>query len=223
MKVYAVTRITEVRSQNDRSYRFTWPYREAFHGKDGCVVNRYGELPYQPLPIIRNLRIMPPVCFPSIKMIVNDAIAGQLDKLNGVHLNKCVWQSVYDYPVDELAAHGLADRFSVFDDGYDKWLDRLLQAPSPEMHLPTYYELLAPSHESLQKDFLCDSVLELPPAYGEISRVHTNSLLHSRFPVTRVAPYYLFSDAAWRAMAPHVTDSDLFTVRSFDLLAEGGP
>ena len=227
MNVYAVTNAAlDVKGLNARfrstgSYRCTWPYHKFFHGDTGSrpVVNRYGERPYRRLPIRRNLRLTPPVVFPGIRMVVNEDVAGRLSAFDGVHLNPCEWEAVYDHPVDESAVLALAHGFpDMWGDDREEWLGRVSRSPSPRTHLPPYFELLAPRHEVLRTRFGCDTALTLPDlVIEEFAPVPTCAGLHDLYPVVTVAPYYLLSERAWPALEPHVSDGDLFLTRRFDL------
>jgi hypothetical protein len=88
-------------SIRNTNYRATWVYHDLFHGGCAPVANRYGEEPYRPIRLRRNVRLIPRVFFPSVFLVAEQSIARRLAEYPHVDLNPCVWDAVYDYPISE--------------------------------------------------------------------------------------------------------------------------
>lgn len=214
MEIYAITGYAEKRT----TYRSTWPYHDFFHGDCGPVVNRYGERPYKPLPLIRNANLMPNVFFGGISMVVSEGIARDLGRFDSVDLAPCVWGGVYDLPTDEATVRSLIERFSAFTDEFGEWLNKQTKRPDPKRPLGSYYEVLAPRLESLSELFQCDTLLELPSVpYEKIPPIPTCAKLHELYPMIKRTPYYFCTQPVFQVIEPHVQDTELFRVRRFDL------
>src|SRR4051812_47767766 len=121
MLVYAVSANLKVIGSGE--YKQLWPYGELFHGDGGlvsskAVVNRYGHRPYDPFPVVRNIRVLPEVFFASISMLVGANVAKQLKGTPHLELNCCMWESVYDLALDEKSVRNLYEQFSVFTEDF---------------------------------------------------------------------------------------------------------
>jgi hypothetical protein len=201
-----------------RSYCAKWPYLEFFHGRAGGVANRYGEKPYRPLPLRRNKRLMPPVFFASISLVVREEIAQQLALFDSVDLNPCKWEKVYDYPADEQGVDELCRQFSIIDDSFTDWLEERYREPDAEVQKVRYFEVMVPRFETVRSAFQCSNPLDLPsPPYETLEPTTTDSKLHKLYPVLTYVQYYLMTSRAFRIMEPHVKDPELFGVYEVDL------
>jgi hypothetical protein len=218
MKIRLIGENIEIRSARPRTYRFTWPYRYFFHGSSRPVVNIYGKHPYKSLPLKRNINLLPTLSFPSITMVVLEGLAGQLADIEHVDLNACTWDAVFAYPVGESDILGLREKFSGIFNDFDEWLESQMRAPAAALNLPTYFQVLAPRHETLSKNFNCDSAISMPStAIFSDPPTHTSKDLHGEYPLVKVGPYYFCTEMVWKILAPHVSDPDLFTVTEFDI------
>lgn len=217
MRVVAVGRVSKYEGRNP-TYRATWVYRDFFQGTAGAVVNRYGERPYEPLPLLRNLRLMPPVFFADISLVVNDNVAKQLSQAKNVDLSPCVWEGIYDHPVDEAGVREMLRRFSPLLDDHGIWLQSQYRPPTNPESLPQYFEVIAPRLAKLQSQFVSTAKLELPsPMYETLEPLEVCAALFQEYPIVKATPYYLFTDAVFEAIREHVSDEELFVVRSFDI------
>src|SRR5690242_8031717 len=107
MRIYALSSVVS-RPKNLRTYRATWPFHLFYHGDViKPVLNCYGQRPYQPTPLAKNTRLLAEVTFPSVCMVVSEAIADHLRRFAEVELVPCVWDLVCDLPVDEQAIRAL--------------------------------------------------------------------------------------------------------------------
>jgi hypothetical protein len=216
MLVYALSE--NLRVVTSGGYKQTWPYRELFHGDAGglsskAVVNRYEHQPYEPLPLVRNIRVLPEVFFAGISLIVGERVAKELKRMPHLGLNRCQWDSVYDLPMDEESIRNLYTRFSAFTEDLTEWLrSRLTIAPSQVRRIE-YFELIAPRLEKISAHFSLTTQFELPsPAYEKLPSLATSREIHVLYPVVKLTPYYIFAEAAYAAVRDYVTDSDLFGV-----------
>lgn len=219
MRIFSVSEIVDLKATGvQQSPRFNWPFREFFHGADRPVANIFGKRPYKPLPLIRNVRLMPQVFFPSVRMVAGRGVAEGLARFDGVDLNNCTWDAIYDLPIDEASMLRLRERFSVLGSEYGDWLETQLATPPAAVQLPDYFEIITPAHQQVAAAFQCLDAIDLPsPAYERLPTIHTCAKLHELYPVVTVLPHYLFSEESWPVVQPHVNDLDLFTVRSFEL------
>lgn len=218
MKVYALAHNFSVRNTNPvKSHRRTWAYREMFHGSSTATVNRYGERPYQPRGLRHNIRILPPVFFPGISMVVNEENARDLKWVAGVDLNACSWESLYDLPVDEDAMWAMVSEFSAFDDSFSFWLARVSRPPRRGEQLPQFREVIAHPHAPLQKHFATNRTLHFPFTIEETEPVETCVELHQKYPITRHPPFYLIAESVFSRLARDVADEDLFTLVEYSV------
>jgi hypothetical protein len=208
-------------SQASASYRSTWAYRESFHGFATLadpVSNLHGRRPYRPRPIVRNARLMPPVFFFSISLVVNEEVGRELARFDGVDLSPCKWQAVCDLPVDERGVTEMVERFDILNDGFSQWLEGRLRPPDARTARTVYLEVVAPAIETLAGSFACDRQVHVPEVVSAKPRlVPTCARIHELHPVVKAAPAYLLAQPAYSVLEPHVADPELFTVESFDL------
>jgi hypothetical protein len=155
--------------------------------------DRYGQKPYQPLQLIRNVRITPRVFYTGLSLIVDGDIATQIASLNCVDLNQCIWKQEYDWPIDEQSVWELYHKISaILEDDYQAWFEAQLRPPSQAMQEMGYFQLIAPLLVEVQSSFDCQSLIELPNLYSEkIPPLPTCAALHKQHPVMKHRGYYL--------------------------------
>jgi hypothetical protein len=214
VQVYAVSDIPS----GTGGYKSTWAYREYFHGAAGAVVNRYGERPYTPLPLIRNVRLMPEVFFAGISLVVGAGVADRLSRFDSVDLNSCEWESVYDQPIDEQGVQSMYQRFSAIGEDYGQWLETQLTPLIANVLSNRYFEVIVPRLEILAPRFPRHVQFELAsPIYQKLPPLWTCAALHRIYPVVKVSPHYLFETAAFEVIEPFVRERELFTVQCIDI------
>lgn len=223
MKLYAIGDDHHAQLPAGADYRQAWPYREFFHGTSEPLINRYGERPYKTFQLIRNVRLMPPVLIASIHMVVSEQVAGGLRALKHIDLNPCVWEKVYDYPVDQQHIVDLYTRFSALSDDFGDWLEEQMHPPGPGLSGIKYFELVVPLLQNVADEFDCRTGLELPDFDEGDSPVMTCSELHERYPVISTPSYYVCTEPAYRILKPHVNDPAMFSLYTIEVDAAGVP
>lgn len=219
MKLYALAGIDDTQD----TFRSTWAYREYFHGDCSflatkAVCNVYGEKPYKPLRLVRNEELNPPVFVAGVSLIAEQSVAAALGRDTNVDLVDCVWDGVYRLPATRESVLGLVHHFSVMTDDFYEWLRPQVRRKPDRSGRPSYVEILAPRHASLIANYPLDAVLDLPsPAYTTLEPIRTGRRLHEAHPIVEASPYYLISERAFDVLAPHVADSELFMLRTFDV------
>ena len=214
MKIYAVSDVCAAAE----GYRATWVYREYYHGSAGAVINRYEEAPYEPLPLIRNVRLMPEVFFADISLVVSEKVAGQLNHFHGVRLNPCRWEKVYDLPVDESHVWQMYNRFSVFTEEYRNWLEQQYVTPSRDLGNVRYFEVLAPRFDVVKPRRGALVEFSLPHAPGQVlPPFQTLAGLHRVYPMLKATSYYFCDEQVYRVLQPHVQEPEQFTTREIEV------
>jgi hypothetical protein len=216
MRIYAVTNHNSI--PGPKGYPNLWPYDVFFHGGSRHDMNWYGERPYDSPELVRNIRLMPPIFFAGISMAVNAPVADQLRSFNFIDLQPCKWKKIYDYPIDEQHVRDLMARFSILPDGFEEWLETLMEAPDERVRDIAYFQVIVPLLERISSEFTCDVEIKLPdPAYDEIPPVRTCIALHNKFPIVRIPPYYLATEAVFHVLSPNMSDKAMFRVHPFDI------
>jgi hypothetical protein len=219
MEVHAISSVKD----SDEGLAATWVYRESFHANLTLVRNRYGERPYKPLQLIRNIALNPPVFFAGISLIVRADIADVLQRFDGVDASPCTWEGIYSQPVDELSLRTLMQEFSPLDERYGQMIRDSLRKPDSTFDARQYVEVIVPRHEELAHSFDNDVELLLPsPSYKRMPPIPTCKKLHQLYPATRAVPYYLVNDAIYSVLKPYVETPQLFTVRHFPVAPSQG-
>jgi hypothetical protein len=199
------------------SHRARWAYHELFHGQAGGVVNRYGERPYRPLPLVRNVNLVPPVFMPGAALVVDAAIGQLMAAFENVDVAPCVWESVYDDAVDAAATEDILGRFSWLTEDYGDCVRSRLRSPRTGERLPERFQIIAPFLDAVRAPFACDASLDIPSEFEDLPPTVTAAALHARYPVVRVETHFVFRADAFRVIEAHVGDRAVFTVLSFDL------
>jgi cell fate (sporulation/competence/biofilm development) regulator YlbF (YheA/YmcA/DUF963 family) len=224
MKIYALARYSRVQLAAGVGYRYTWPYRTFFHrDHDPPVINRYGERPYKSLHLVRNVRLMPPVFITGVHIVLAEHLAGRLGVFNHVDLNPCVWENVYDYPVDEQHIVDLYNRFSALTEDFGEWLKERMHPPGPGLTGIKYLEMIVPVIQDVAQEFDCRTKLELPDFDEDESPVMTCAELHGRYAIVKVDSYYLCTEPAYRLLKPYVNDPAMFSLYTIEVDAAGVP
>lgn len=214
MKIYVVSNY----SKTHETYRSSWPYRAFFEGDSCPWVNSYGQKPYRSLLLTRNVRLMPPVAIVSISLVVERTISQHLKEFKHVDSQPCVWENQYDWPIDPASISKLETQFNVFDEGFSQWLSTI-QKPATSAQLPRYDDIIVPQHANLVKRFTATTEFLVPsPPYEKLPPIRTCAKLHELYPISKLVPYFIFSEEAYPVIAPHISDSELFTVLPFDVL-----
>lgn len=221
MKLYAIGKHHQVQLPPGAGYRWTWPYREFFHGDYDPVINRYGEKPYKPLQLIRNVRLMPAVFFPCTHVVVSERVAGALAALAHIDLNPCEWYKVYDHPVDERAVVEMYTRFSAFSDSSSEWLKKRMHPPGPGLCAFRYFEPVVPVLPDVAGEVDAKTHLELPSPYSDDTGFVTCAELHQRYPLVYAGLYYLCTEEVFRILKPHVNDPAMFSLYTVEVEPAG--
>ena len=216
MRIYAIS--SRRPKGGPMTYRNLWPYRDFFHGGDSpAAINRYGERPYKPLHLVRNVRLMPPVFFPTIYMVVSEQVAAGLRGFERVDLVPCVWEKVYDYPVDEQHVTELYNNLSHMNEDFSEWVEKRVRLPGPGLNDVKYFAVIAPQLEKLTGQFECKIKLELPRTPGHDGSAMTSFGLHKDYPIVQFGSHYLCTDPVYQVLEPYVADPDMFGRYCFDV------
>lgn len=211
MKVFAV-----VAGNIDRppqGYKGSWVYRDFFHGECAPVVLRYGERPYKPIRLIRNVRLMPAAFFPTIYLAVNPALRDQLAAFPHVDFAPCTWHQVYNWPVDEQGVRDLETRFSILTEDFGEWLQTQLEEPAESLRRVEYFGVVVPLLNKVASRFTCRPQFELPHLIGQrLPPVATCTAVHREYPLIKMDRYYIFSEPVFRVLEPHVSNPYQFRV-----------
>ncbi len=176
----------------------TWLYRDLYHAEYMGKRNRYGDLPYEPIRLIKNLSLMPPVVIANTRLIVSSELAARLPLGPGVDVCRCVYEFCYWHAADAQSVSTLLEELSPMNDDFAQWRARH-QVPSPPNC--EYSEVIAipiPQHHAAEPVYR----LSLPPpSYSpkpiEITLAHRAA---EAYPIIEAIPYYLLRDDAFDAL-----------------------
>lgn len=220
MIVYGVRNANKVETSGD--YRELYVYQEFFHGNlPPQGQNEYGERPYKPLRLIRNLACQPVIMFPMIMMVMEKGAAERTGVVRHADFCPVVLDRVYHHPTDQAAVESVFQQCSAFDDSFTKWRDARSRAPTArETAAFDYLEVIVPNVASLRKTFQDVEPhvpVPLTSGCGPMRPMTTSAAVHERVKIVEWGGAFWMGEELFERIRPYLNEPHVYAIYRMDL------
>lgn len=222
MLLYAISRAPELPGRTSTFHH------EMFHGlswRKGRLAarNPFGERQYlepetqNPLLIVRNGRMIPPVTDPRPTLIVAEAVKHVLGRLPRIGFLPVAFWRLFDYPFEtgnydfEQDPRWKEYCSEICGKDYAWFFVGLPDEPDLHRTIGAYYEVLTPSPVDLEREYTEARELNMPMASGRISErmLVDNSIIHA-------PPGYFMNQHAFSLLSPYL-DCEYFVLLEIEV------